>query len=375
MQKVIIVLFCLIIFAWGDKNEAYSYLSSLRSAATLNSFTKNRYLDIAAQKHSDYMALHEIVSTYEDSSKTGYTGYRAKDRAIDAGFQSRWVIENVKKTKKDIKQAIDELMAEVDNRFIFLNPYMNIVGIGEAKRSEYNYYTFDIGNSYLDSLCRRSDTYSSGRYYYNVCADTDKKIDHDLYLNEKKRVALGNPAIVVWPTESKKVYPALFDLEGRMDCYFAGYPITMEFNQYKIDEIPTILSFSLKNQAGEPVTLQKCKVSDYKYAFIPINRLLWNRRYRVEVEYSVGDSTFTKSWNFYTEDPPYPMFIVYKNEDNKHIYNITSDEIYALYVEPKDCKDKLKSVYWNRYGVENIEAGFLDRNTIWFKMRGTSGCM
>ena len=97
------------------------YLNSLRTNAGMPAFTSDDQLEASAKNHSKYMQTNNIFSHGEDSTKSGYTGDYASNRAIFAKYKNKGVSENISARQASVEDSIDGLMSAIYHRFGFLS--------------------------------------------------------------------------------------------------------------------------------------------------------------------------------------------------------------------------------------------------------------
>ena len=361
-------------------SEGLEYLNHLREQAGLVTLNENSALQPSAQNHSHYLNINDTSGHYEDENADGFTGESPSDRAVYAGYYSTGIGENVSVGQKDVNQSIDGLLAAIYHRFSFLSLEKDEIGIGV----EEEHYTFDMGNSLLNDLCQ-NHTYTDGDYYYNVCADPDKKIESESYLDAREhyKTLASAPDIVMWPPAGgDHIPPAFYDEtpDPLPDYDVSGYPISVEFNDAVFPDAPTDLSLRLEddtNTTVESIILMdenndpEGLFSDHQFALFPRQHLEWGRTYYPTLSYE-GSS---RRWCFATQSlSDFGAEKVYRIDSSDDItLKVVSGKKYALYFVPQDQEDIFNSYPSSSHNTQPPTIGFIDWNTLLFSVEGDNG--
>jgi uncharacterized protein YkwD len=359
-------------------NEALNYLNSLRNQAGMVSLNINNILSTAALNHSIYMKINNIFSHSETESDPGFTGAKPSDRAVYAGYLTKAnILENISYGNKDYKESIDGLFSAIYHRLGFLNPTINEIGIGE----ENEYYTYDMGNSNLNTLCAGGSFNGYGSYYTQVCSDENKKIKIEDFDSGIMEIEKLNPKIIIWPPKnSNDILPVFYEEypDPLPDYSVSGYPVSIVFNKYYFKTPPQLVSFQLFDENGEITNTRLIdkdtdpnnEFDEYSYALFPLNRLDWNKNYKVKVVYDINNTEKTIEWNFKTEKLPYTY---YKVDNASADIKVVSGKTYAVYFVPQNGNDVLGNVQCSYTSNISLEEGFIDQNTIYVKLTGDKG--
>jgi len=361
-------------------SEGLEYLNHLREQAGLVTLNENSALQLSAQNHSHYLNINDTSGHYEDENADGFTGESPSDRAVYAGYYSTGIGENVSVGQKDVNQSIDGLLAAIYHRFSFLSLEKDEIGIGV----EEEHYTFDMGNSLLNDLCQ-NHTYTDGDYYYNVCADPDKKIESESYLDAREhyKTLASAPDIVMWPPAGgDHIPPAFYDEtpDPLPDYDVSGYPISVEFNDAVFPDAPTDLSLRLEddtNTTVESIILMdenndpEGLFSDHQFALFPRQHLEWGRTYYPTLSYEGS----TRRWCFATQSlSDFGAEKVYRIDSSDDItLKVVSGKKYALYFVPQDQEDIFNSYPSSSHNTQPPTIGFIDWNTLLFSVEGDNG--
>lgn len=125
--------------AGSQQLSAFSALASFRTALGLGPVNQNTKIDMAAQNHSDYVALNSGGATPHDevAGKPGFTGVTVKDRLVTAGYAATDASEVMGWTGAnfDAAEVIEGLAATVYHRVILMNQGWTDVGIAPPVNS------------------------------------------------------------------------------------------------------------------------------------------------------------------------------------------------------------------------------------------------
>ncbi len=365
--------------------SGYSYLSHLRSLAGMTPLGRNQVLERAAKNHDLYMIANNVFGHYERRGDPHFTGVRPDDRAVYAGYPSRYVFENIAGGDDTIEEAIDGLFSAIYHRFGFLDFTIDEIGAAFDTSQNYAYQsvsTFDMGNKEVARLCAGPEFSGYGSYTYNICADPNKKISATKFHKALEDLANQNPAIVLWPYKNATNIPPAFyeeDPDPLPECSVSGYPVSVNFNPFKTSGTPQMIEFSLQDEEGDEVPLVRTMKHDndpsghfslYDFAIFPQNRLDWGEKYHAKFVYSLGGQTHTIEWDFRTKVLPGPY---YRVQGNGESYRVVSGKKYFFYIPPRDCNDKLDGFSSRYRGNIHYQRGFYDHNTLWIQLDGPIG--
>jgi len=357
------------------QQDALDYLNTLRQKSGLIKFNLNRQLNRAASSHASYLIRQQKHGHYEKKGWKGYTGKTPSDRVLKAGYASKAVMENVTENAENYYHSIDILFAAIYHRFVFLNFENNEIGIGisstKKKRRVTSAFVYNVGSSEIVKLCKKFHFMENNTYYVqNVCKDSDKLIPRYLYEQKQDKVKRKNSDIVLYPyPNAKNVLPAFYTenphpLPGSK---VSGYPVTVQFNPLFYKKIK-LKKFRLFDAKGKRI--RKYKILTYKsdpnhrltklqFAFMPLKRLEYGTRYRVEFEAVADGKRVKKSWRFTTKKPKGTLHKITKR---KTTLKVKRGERVALYFEPKSNKDVLDCISYS----DKLHITCEDHNTLLF---------
>ena len=368
-----IIIFSLItVSLYATQINGLTYLNDLRASVGLIPFKKNSALDKAARAHAKYLMVKQRTGHYEKKSKYS-TGKTPSDRVIKAGYPSTMVMENISINTINEQKSIDNLFSAIYHRLVFLNLDKDEIGFGsiksQRKRAIKQVDVYDLGSSTISKLCSKFYILMNGEYYLkNVCQKSKKMIPQKLIKKKKREIQKQNSSIVLYPYDGQNnVYPAFYnETPDPLPNYkVSGFPISIQFNPafYKSIKLKT---FKLYTEEGKEIIKTKLLdvkkdrhhiLSKFEFALMPLARLEYAQRYRVEFEAIVDGKNVKKRWSFNTQESKEKLYRVSKNSETLHV---KAGETILLYMVPSHRKDLLK----NYRAKGGIKAEFVDQNTL-----------
>ena len=354
-----------------ERIEAFAMLNEIRAIMGMASLQENTALQKAAQAHAEYLVRHHLSSHFEKAGQAGFTGTKPLDRALRAGYDSRFVGENLSTKSGTAAGSIHGLFSAIYHRFGFLKPSFDEVGIGIAQDPHdagNNAFVYLMGNSEVDHLCRAKAFSGAGRYVYSVCAESKHRIDARQYDRARAGTKERNPKILIYPYDGETEVPPAFYQESPdplPDYDVSGFPVSVEFNDRYFRKV-TLLSFRLFEEGGEEVTPVRLldKRSDpnheltrRQFALLPLKRLKYGTAYRAEVVYRHRKKRKKITWHFSTSRPPELLRII---RGSTSTLTLKRGQAYWLYFEPRDRHDVLGTM---RYPGDRY-IRFVDSNTM-----------
>jgi len=356
-------------------------LNSIRKSSGLNSLKTNLILDKSALNHSKYLVLNNEITHYEDENKTGFCGITPANRAINVGYKSKKVLENLSSGQDSEELSIDGLMGAIYHRFGFLA--FDIDELGYARDDKL--YVYNMGNSKLNALCSGSSFEGVGEYYVNVCADESFKIDAKSY-KEALNLNSGVEYVIYPYKDQTNVTPVFYEEtpDPLVDYSVSSIPISIEFNanELNISKL-SIDEFNIKDEDGNELELIafndgstilnkendiNLKFTQTEFAIFPKDRLDYNKTYNVYLKYIYNEEPYELRWSFKTKS--LSNLIVY-SEDT---LNLKLDKDYNIYFKPVDRLDVIHNYNVNcsyiSGGSVDIDSKMVDKNTINLKVSG-----
>ena len=365
----------------AQADSAFNYLNSLRLLAGMGPLGGDAQLEIAAEGHASYLETNNLGGGHgQNSAHPGFTGGDASTRAVAAGYSSTTVSENVSGGQSDANESVDGLMGAIYHRFGFLDFSIDQIGIGITNDGSYARYVYNMGNAGLQAACSGSPFSGSGSFY-TACANNGR-ISASAYEGARGAVRDANPAWVVWPSDGNGDTPPAFFEESPdplPDYSVSGYPVSLNFNEAKVGAVQ-LLDLTVRSAAdGTPITNTRLldqssdpngRFSDKEFALFPLDRLAWDTRYRADADLLVdGRRTFLR-WEFQTRDLGMEVFTL--NGDGESL-SVGSGSRFALYFPPASASDTLGSLRWSFSGGTEVDASYLDSNTLGITISGGVG--
>ncbi len=354
-----------------EQGRTLRYLNELRVGAGLVPLVLNKKLEHAAKNHASYLIKNGLIGHYEDENKIGYTGKYGSGRSVNAGYETSLVIENISNNNFTYKESIDGLMAAIYHRFGFLDFHIDEIGIGvlqsERDKSQ-TAFVYDMGSQKLANLCKDDSKVNSIQYIENICIDTGKKIELNLFNETLQKNRYRNRKIITYPFSGQEdIPPAFYDElpDPLPDYSVSGFPISISFNEAYFKSIDMI-SFELFDESGNKIEdsivySQKSdpnrKLKKFEYALFPLKRLEWGSKYRAKAVYEADGKIKREEWEFKTRE--FKISIRNVTADSNH-FKIQKGEYNIFYFPPKSKNDTLGSLKY----PASLDISFIDKNTI-----------
>ena len=152
-------------FTDNTASDGFSWFNFRRQQMGLAAVARNPYIDIAAQWHSDYQAVNNVITHDEDRSKLGFKGVEGcpdplrqppipveESRMWIAGYQliAPYACGEVISAMSDASgfSAADALITAIYHRFVIFEPMFRDAGVGAASvASSRTYFTTDFGTT------------------------------------------------------------------------------------------------------------------------------------------------------------------------------------------------------------------------------------
>ncbi len=345
----------------------------------MSKFLHNENLQKSAKSHADYLLQHDIIGHYQEEGKVGFSGILPRDRVISAGYKTGMSIENVSSHTIGYEKSIEGLFSAIYHRFGFLDFQVDEIGVGmsqDSKDSAKTAYVYNMGVYEINDLCKKSSYSGNGEYTYHICADENFKIKKSLFDAGYNACYKRNKKVVIYPyDEQTNVPPAFYDElpDPLPEHRVSGFPISIQFNPY-YHKIVKLKRFELF-LGDKKVTQTKLydHISDInslfkrnEFALFPLERLEWDSRYRVEVEYKVHDKSFSKTWYFKTKKLSSTPIMIDKK---KMQVEISTSAGSILYFKPRHQNDILENIQYDA----NLDITFIDNNTIMIRTKARVG--
>lgn len=256
--------------------DGISWFNYRRGQAGLRPLARNPQLDQAAQGHSDYLRLNNVVSHEQVPGAPGFTGIRMTDRMTAAGY----TFTSVSYAGEVIAaiaspsgfEAAEGLMAAIYHRFMILEPTFFQAGSGAV--SAPGYYTYFTTDFTADGLGN----------------------------------GLGASRFVHYPANSQQNIPTTFmsDTEipdpvpGRNAV---GYPISVHAD---VTSDITVTSFTVRPTGGAALTTRllvngsDANTPTSAAAIVPLDPLAAGTTHEVQFSGTIDRVAVARNWSFTT---------------------------------------------------------------------------
>lgn len=151
----VIVLLCVGASAQADSD--IDRVNQQRRQAGLGLLVPDEALNLAAQRHADYLDRHRepgktpggMTAHGQRPEDAGFSGETPAARALAAGYPHREVLENVSMGYPDGDSAMSGLMSAIYHRLTFLDLEADQLGVAAGERS----HVYLLGRSDIAELC------------------------------------------------------------------------------------------------------------------------------------------------------------------------------------------------------------------------------
>ena len=332
------------------ENSALAYLNDARKSVGLTPFSQNPILENSAKNHLNYLKKIGVVTHYQNEKNKYFSGYNPSDRALNAGFSTNFVVENISSKHLGINESIDGLLSAIYHRFNFLS--FNFDEIGYFEDGEY--YVFEMSNKTISRICQKGDSISRV-FVTEICKDAKKTVskrNFDLATKPKK------PEILIFPNENATTLATFGseDPDPLPNCEISSAPISVEFNPN--DEIK-LKSFKILKNSKElenTILLHKendpnKKFSERQFALFSLLPFDFGAKYTAVINYEKNGESLQKEWEFSTKEPKFPYFVL----QDKAIIELENAKTYEIFFAPKHCNDILKEYKYKKPMAANLD--------------------
>lgn len=122
--------------------DGLAWISFRRGQAGMSALTRSSVIDIAAQGHSIYQSVNNVITHEQTLGNQGFTGASLSDRLAAAGYafnlnRSRAYGEIIAATSNASGQYMaEELITAIYHRFVMFEPMFKEIGTGSATTSQ-----------------------------------------------------------------------------------------------------------------------------------------------------------------------------------------------------------------------------------------------
>ncbi len=259
--------------------DGLNWINFRRAQIGMPTVARNTMIDSAAQGHSDYQNVNNIVSHDQVAGKPGFTGATLLDRLNKAGYQlgnsghAYGEVISAANSSSGFYMA-EELITAIFHRFVIFEPKFKELGTGAATNgSGYTYFTSDFATS---------NGYGPG---------------------------IGRGKIVNWPFDGQtKVSTNFFsDYEAPdpvPNLNEVGYPVSVHAD---INVVLAVTNFTIRPRGGGNLAVQLLKSTagtatppSSAAAIVPLAVLKANTTYDVSFTGATDGTAITRTWSFTT---------------------------------------------------------------------------
>lgn len=260
-------------------NNPFSTLNMVRNKIGLHSLYINQKLNIAAEKHAQYLLSNDIASHEELANMKNFYGQWPIDRAQNAGYTSGYEGQNIEfnigevltLSQEDTSKSLDSLMRAIYHRFIMLEPSYNEIGLSSLTMGSKSTLSMLLGvKSPTGQLPEIKLSYYP---YNNSYVPTSFRPEEEIPNPVPEKQMVGYPISVQLPL---------------------GYPLNItEFNMQEDNSGEKI--------EGKFLTFKNDPhVKDNQFAFIPWEPLKENQKYNINIKGNTKGATINFAWSFTT---------------------------------------------------------------------------
>ncbi|WP_292933111.1 CAP domain-containing protein [Noviherbaspirillum sp.] len=259
--------------------DGFNWMNFRRQQAGVAAVTRNSRLDLAAQGHSDYQRLNDVITHEQTVGKPGFTGRTTGDRLLAAGYAipaGGYAYGEVISATSDRSgfNAAEDLIAAIYHRFVIFEPIFKEGGAGAATvPGGLTYFTTDFAAIGLDTPAQDQGKVFAYPYPGQQRVPTNFFSDNEV----------PDPV----PNRNEVGYPVSIHA-------FLGTTLTVQ-------------SFTIqpRGEGAMPVQLLKHdsdpQTPESAVAIIPLSVLKPGTVYDVQFAGSVNGAGLTRSWSFTTQ--------------------------------------------------------------------------
>lgn len=257
--------------------DGLNWINFRRSQIAIPVLTRSGLIDSAAQNHSDYQRINNLVTHDETAGKSGFTGVTLLQRLNHVGytFTGGYAYGEVISASNSSSGAYlaEELITAIYHRFVIFEPRFKEIGAGAAANGSYNYLTVNFASN---------NGYGPG---------------------------VGFGQVVTWPVNGATgvIRNFMSDFESPdpvAGINEVGYPVSVHAD---IDATLVVTSFTIKPRGGSDLTVKLLATSagdvhtpDSAAAIVPLAKLAASTVYDVSFVGTSDGVPVNKTWSFTT---------------------------------------------------------------------------
>lgn len=248
-----------------------------RQQMGLSTLNRNSLIDTAAQGHSDYQRINDVITHEQTPGAPGFTGETLLERLTAAGYrftQGSYAYGEVIAATGDRSgiNAAEDLITAIYHRFVMFEPRFTEVGAGAAAVANgYNYFTLNFAANGLGP-------------------------------------GLGRGQFAVYPIAGQEnIVPVFYsdyetpDPVG--DRNAVGYPVSIHAD---INATVTVTSFTIRPRGGGALATKLLSRATDSFtpasvaAIVPLDVLAARTTYEVEFAGTIDGVAASRTWTFTT---------------------------------------------------------------------------
>lgn len=257
--------------------DGFNWTNFRRQQLGLNALSRNSLIDKAAQGHSDYQRINDVITHEQTPGAPGYTGAALTERLAAAGYGLTvpYAYGEVISASGHTSgfHAAEDLITAIYHRFVMFQPRFREAGAGAATApGSYTYFTLNLAS-----------TNGLGP-------------------------GLGMGGIVTYPANGQQNVLTNFfsDYETPdpvADRNEVGYPVSVHAD---ITSSVTVQGFTIAPRGGAPLPVRllssatDAKTTSTAAAIVPLNVLAAKTTYDVQFIGAVDGIAVSRSWSFTT---------------------------------------------------------------------------
>ncbi|HEY0844631.1 MAG TPA: CAP domain-containing protein [Noviherbaspirillum sp.] len=257
--------------------DGFNWFNYRRAQVGIRTLARDARADTAAQGHSNYQKIHNIITHEQTRDTAGFTGVDVGARLAAAGYQFGrfYAYGEVISSTSDPSgfNAAEDLIAAIYHRFVIFDPIFRQIGVGAA-------------------------TVSGGPTYFTTN-----------FVTEQLDGGLGAGKVVVYPFAGQQRVARNFFSDNEVPDPFpgrneVGYPISVHADITSSIEVG---SFTVRPRGGNPLAVRlltragDAQTPQSAAAIIPLDALATSTTYDVQFSGAVDGTPVSHSWSFTTQ--------------------------------------------------------------------------
>lgn len=260
--------------------DGLNWINFRRAQVGMPVVTRNAMIDNAAQGHSDYQRVNNIVTHDQTAGKQGFTGVALDNRLLQAGYvfnrSANFAYGEViaATTSASGVYMVEELITAIYHRFVMFEPRFKEIGTGSASNAS--------GYVYLTVNFAANNGYGPG---------------------------IGKGNLVTWPTNGQTGVTRNFlsDYEAPdpvPELNEVGYPVSVHAD---IDVTLVVGTFSMRPRGEADIAVKVLRRATDTYtpksaaALVPLGVLRAATTYDVSFTGTADGVPISKNWSFVTK--------------------------------------------------------------------------